>query len=38
MYAISKTDVFMEWFDSLRDRTAKNKIRICIDRIEDGNL
>ncbi len=38
MYAVYKTDVFSEWFDNLKDQTAKNKIRIRIDRIELGNL
>jgi len=38
MYSVYKTNVFIEWFDALKDQTAKNKIRIRIDRIELGNL
>lgn len=38
MYTVYKTNIFAEWFDSLKDQTAKNKIRIRIDRIEMGNL
>ena len=29
---------FREWFDSLRDRTARNKIDARIRRVESGNL
>ncbi len=29
---------FFEWFDSLRDRKAKAKIRTRLDRVEDGNF
>jgi putative addiction module killer protein len=29
---------FDNWFDSLRDRKAKSKIRARLDRVEDGNL
>jgi putative addiction module killer protein len=29
---------FYEWFDSLRDKKAKAKIRARLDRVEDGNL
>lgn len=38
MYQIYKTEIFAEWFKSLNDETAKNKIRIRIDRMEMGNL
>ncbi|MBD2200297.1 MULTISPECIES: type II toxin-antitoxin system RelE/ParE family toxin [Calothrix] len=31
-------DIFSEWFDSLRDRRAKAKIRARLDRVEEGNL
>jgi putative addiction module killer protein len=31
-------DPFSEWFDSLRDRRAKAKIRARLDRVEEGNL
>jgi putative addiction module killer protein len=27
-----------EWLDSLRDRKARNKIRVKIQRVEEGNL
>jgi putative addiction module killer protein len=29
---------FDDWFDSLRDRKAKAKIRARLDRLEEGNL
>lgn len=38
MYQVYKTKIFTDWFNSLKDQTAKNKIRIRIDRIELGNL
>lgn len=38
MYQVYKTKFFTDWFNSLKDQTAKNKIRIRIDRIELGNL
>ena len=38
MYVVSKTDVFVEWFRSLKDDIIKQKIRLCIDRIGMGNL
>lgn len=38
MFIVSKTNIFMDWFDGLRDETAKQKIRICIDKAEIGNL
>lgn len=31
-------NIFDEWLDSLRDRRAKAKIRVRLDRVEDGNL
>ncbi|NMG18372.1 type II toxin-antitoxin system RelE/ParE family toxin [Brasilonema bromeliae] len=31
-------NTFSEWFDSLRDRRAKAKIRARLDRVEQGNL
>lgn len=31
-------DIFSEWFDSLRDRKVKAKIRARLDRVEDDNL
>lgn len=38
MYQVYRTQIFMDWFNALKDQTAKNKIRIRIDRIELGNL
>ena len=38
VYQVYKTKIFTDWFNSLKDQTAKNKIRIRIDRIELGNL
>ena len=38
MYQVYKTKIFTDWFNSLKNQTAKNKIRIRIDRIELGNL
>ncbi len=29
---------FFEWFDSLRDRRAKAKIKAMLDRVEAGNF
>ena len=38
MYKVSKTNIFMEWFQDLKDSVAKNKIRLCLDRVGMGNL
>lgn len=38
MYQVYKTEIFAEWFKALNDETAKNKIRVRIDRMEMGNL
>ncbi|MCL2331494.1 MAG: type II toxin-antitoxin system RelE/ParE family toxin [Proteobacteria bacterium] len=38
MYKVSKTNVFMEWLENLRDKTAQHKISVCIDKVEEGNL
>ncbi len=38
MYQVYKTEIFAEWFKTLNDETAKNKIRVRIDRLEMGNL
>ena len=35
---VRKTDEFVEWFDALRDRAAKARIQVRIDRMERGNL
>ncbi len=31
-------NIFDEWFDSLRDKRAKGRIRTRLDRVEEGNL
>jgi len=38
MFMIFKTEQFMAWFDGLKDETAKNKVRLCIDRAGLGNF
>jgi len=38
MNTIQTTEVFDNWFDELRDRTAKARIQVRIDRAEDGNF
>jgi len=35
---IQTTPVFDAWFDGLRDRKAKARIQVRIDRSEDGNF
>lgn len=36
--SIQTTEVFDEWFGSLKDRRAKARIQARIDRAEDGNF
>lgn len=38
MNAIQTTHIFDAWFDALRDRGAKHRIQMRIDRAEDGNF
>ena len=38
VYTVSKTELFIEWIDNLRDKAAQHKISVCIKRIEKGNL
>ncbi len=38
MIEIRKTDVFSNWFNSLRDRRAKARIQARIDRLEVGHF
>jgi len=38
MFAVLRTNVFVEWIDRLRDKAAQHRIGICIRRIENGNL
>lgn len=37
MIEVRKTEVFTVWFESLRDRAAKIRIQVRIDRLELGN-
>jgi putative addiction module killer protein len=37
MVEIRKTRRFSEWFDALRDRQAKLRIQVRIDRLTSGN-
>jgi putative addiction module killer protein len=38
MIKVERTSVFMSWIEGLRDRKAYARIKVRIDRIEDGNL
>ena len=38
MHIIQTTDVFDDWFGDLRDRQARVRIQVRIDRAEDGNF
>jgi len=38
MIEIRKTELFAEWFNSLRDRQARIRIQVRIDRAELGNF
>lgn len=38
MNIIQTTEAFDDWFDNLKDRTAKARIQARIDRAEDGNF
>ena len=35
---IKTTEIFDDWFSSLKDRVAKSRIQVRIDRAEDGNF
>ena len=37
MYEIRKTDQFADWFAGLRDRQARLRIQVRIDRLATGN-
>lgn len=37
-YEVMKTGDFTDWLNGLRDRRAKAKIIVRIERMEDGNL
>lgn len=37
MMQVRKTEAFAEWFDTLRDRTARLRIQVRIDRLALGN-
>ena len=38
MYEIRKTDDFKKWFNSLKDRRAKARIQVRIDRMQLGHF
>jgi putative addiction module killer protein len=38
VYEIIKSSLFERWFASLKDRQARARIQMRIDRAEDGNL
>lgn len=37
MIEVRKTDAFAAWFEGLRDRTARLRIQVRIDRLASGN-
>lgn len=38
VYSIQTTHVFEAWFEALRDRPARARIQVRIDRAEEGNF
>jgi len=38
MIEVRQTEIFADWFTSLKDRTAKARIQARIDRMEMGNF
>lgn len=38
MIEVRKTAIFTKWFESLKDRKAKARIQVRIDRLELGNF
>ncbi len=38
MNKIQTTELFDRWFDGLKDRKAKSRIQVRIDRAEEGNF
>ena len=38
MVEVRKTDIFARWLDTLKDRQAKARILVRIDRMERGNF
>ena len=38
MIEVRKTAIFSKWFDSLKDRRARARIQVRIDRLEMGNF
>ena len=38
MIEVRKTEIFTKWFDNLKDRRARARIQVRIDRIEMGNF
>ena len=37
MIKVLRTDVFVEWFERLRDREARQRISVRLDRLRSGN-
>ena len=37
-YSVTKSATFLRWLSELRDKRAKARIAIRIDRVEDGNF
>lgn len=38
MIEVRKTEIFTRWFESLKDRRAKARIQVRVDRMEMGNF
>jgi putative addiction module killer protein len=38
MFEVRKTAIFSKWFENIKDRKARARIQIRIDRIEMGNF
>jgi putative addiction module killer protein len=38
MFTVRRTDIFMDWLNSLKDRRAAARVATRILRLEDGNL
>jgi len=38
MIEVRKTEIFAKWFDGLKDRRARARIQVRIDRVEMGNF
>ncbi|MCL2065079.1 MAG: type II toxin-antitoxin system RelE/ParE family toxin [Candidatus Cloacimonetes bacterium] len=38
LYTIIQSKIFKEWFESINDKMLIHKIRMCIDRMTEGNF